>query len=200
MRNIHLILVNRAKASLYHCSNTRDFFTTEQTSGDLLYELYITSDEEIKEGDWLLVIDDFETYIHEHKGDNLPTTYWKKIILTTDPKLIEDGVHAIDDEFLEWFIKNPSCEEVEVQKWFDGLDFLEYKIIIPQEEPKERLKKVLGLKHLKQETLEDVTEQIQNECHKFVENVSYVTYQDATNTFIFMKLAELTLKLKNYEK
>jgi hypothetical protein len=51
-----------------------------------------------------------------------------------------------------------------------------------------------------QETLEDVTEQLQNECHKFVENVSYVTYQDATNTFIFMKLAELTLKLKNYEK
>ena len=59
MRNIHLILVNRAKASLYHCSNTRDLFTTEQTPGDLLYELYITSDEEVKERDWLLVIDDF---------------------------------------------------------------------------------------------------------------------------------------------
>ena len=26
-----------------------------------------------------------------------------------------------------------------------------------------------------------------------------VTYQDATNTFLFMKLAELTLKLKKYE-
>ena len=50
------------------------------------------------------------------------------------------------------------------------------------------------------ETLEEITEQIQEDCHKFVESIiSKVTYQDATNTFLFMKLAELTLKLKNYE-
>ena len=52
---------------------------------------------------------------------------------------------------------------------------------------------------MKQETLEEITEQIQNECHSFVEFVPNVNYQDATNTFLFMKLAELTLKLKNYE-
>ena len=52
----------------------------------------------------------------------------------------------------------------------------------------------------KQETLEEITEQIQKDCHKFVESIiSKVTYQDATNTFLFMKLAELTLKLKKYE-
>ena len=60
----------------------------------------------------------------------------------------------------------------------------------------------------KQETLEKITEQIQNECHIFVESVTNVTYQDATDTFLFMKLAdtflfmklaELTLKLKKYE-
>ena len=60
----------------------------------------------------------------------------------------------------------------------------------------------------KQETLEKIPEQIQNECHIFVESVTNVTYQDATNTFLFMKLAdtflfmklaELTLKLKKYE-
>ncbi len=51
-----------------------------------------------------------------------------------------------------------------------------------------------------QETLEEITEQIQKDCHKFVESIiSKVTYQDATNTFLFMKLAELTLKLKKYE-
>ena len=38
----------------------------------------------------------------------------------------------------------------------------------------------------KQETLEKITEQIQNECHIFVESVTNVTYQDATNTFLFM--------------
>ena len=67
---------------------------------------------------------------------------WKKIILTTDQELIEEGIQAIDDEFLEWFVKNPSCEFVEVKKGFEdgtawGYNFLDYKIIIPQEESKQ---------------------------------------------------------------
>ena len=56
------------------------------------------------------------------------------------------------------------------------------------------------LQEPKQETLEEITEQIQNECHSFIESVPNVNYQDATNTFLFMKLAELNLKLKNYEQ
>ena len=45
---------------------------------------------------------------------------------------------------------------------------------------------------------EEITAKIQDECHKFVEATmtSEITYQDATNTFLFMKLAELTIKLK----
>ncbi len=42
------------------------------------------------------------------------TKKFKKIILTTDQDLIKDGVQAIDDEFLEWFVKNPSCEYVPI--------------------------------------------------------------------------------------
>jgi hypothetical protein len=30
----------------------------------------------------------------------------KKIILTTDSKLIKDGLQDIDDDFLEWFLNN----------------------------------------------------------------------------------------------
>jgi hypothetical protein len=52
--------------------------------------------------------------------------------MTTDRDLIRDCVQAIDDEFLEWFIKNPSCEGVEVQ---DCVNY--YKILIPQEKPKQ---------------------------------------------------------------
>jgi hypothetical protein len=52
--------------------------------------------------------------------------------------LIKDGVQAIDDEFLEWFVKNPSCEEVEVVKTAPIRPFGSlYKIIIPKEEPKQ---------------------------------------------------------------
>ena len=71
----------------------------------------------------------------------------QKIILTTDQDLIKDGVQAIDDEFLEWFVKNPSCEEVEIENVYDKFlngdkrsvsDFRKkYKINIPKEEPKQ---------------------------------------------------------------
>jgi hypothetical protein len=73
-----------------------------------------------------------------------------KIILTTNKWLIKDGVQAIDDKFLEWFVKNPSCESVEVKHFGTccGNQSITqcincekynpvYKIIIPQEEPKQ---------------------------------------------------------------
>jgi hypothetical protein len=105
--------------------------------------IYITSDEDIKEGDWCLGMDG----IFQYKGKvNLPDVELpKKIILTTDPDLIADGVQSIDDEFLEWFVKNQSCESVQVEK-VEGryVDYrgnvhtpISYEIIIPQEEPKQ---------------------------------------------------------------
>jgi hypothetical protein len=170
--------------------------------------IYITSDEEIKEGDWIK----WGEAIYKANRKYIPP--FKKIILTTDQDLIADGVQAIDDEFLEWFVKNRSCDKVEVSleenMWkcchyfkedkeeYDknGIprcpkcdtalggnpDNVYYKIIIP-----------------KTETIEDVAEQIQKECHSFVEKINNVSYQDATNIFMFKKLAELTLKLKQYE-
>jgi hypothetical protein len=63
-----------------------------------------------------------------------------KIILTTDRDLIADDVQAIDDEFLEWFVKNPSCEEVK----YVGDDCYR-EIIIPQKEPKQKTLKEVAL-------------------------------------------------------
>jgi len=80
----------------------------------------------------------FKTCVDIISGDDI-----QKIILTTDPTLIADGVQAINDEFLEWFVKNPTCEFVEVKiyplTYQDGITFdkMEYQIIIPQEEPKQ---------------------------------------------------------------
>ena len=73
--------------------------------------IYITSDEEIKEGDWF-----YNSFLNEiSKMDVLDySNFRQKIILTTDAELIADGVQDIDDEFLEWFVNNPSCEEIEV--------------------------------------------------------------------------------------
>lgn len=89
-------------------------------------ELFVTNDEEIKEEDWCLFNKlEIVKCIYSKNGEYLfsnPLTsssnhhfsYFRKIILTTDLDLIVDGVQKIDDEFLEWFCSNSSCEEVKV--------------------------------------------------------------------------------------
>ncbi len=141
----------------------------------------ITSDEEIREGDYVYSI--AQDYNMQKVSKELEKLYndvehYKKIILTTDQDLIKDGVQEVDDEFLEWFVNNPSCEEVEVNK--DKRLELEqnfhfYEIIIPKEEPKQetlegvkqRAKGYMRLKNgyvePKQETLEEAAEKIYNE-------------------------------------
>ena len=64
-------------------------------------KIYIRSDEEIQmnEDAWYLWGDG----IYKNKKGELPKSFCKKIILTTDQELIKDGVQSIDDDFLEWF-------------------------------------------------------------------------------------------------
>jgi hypothetical protein len=97
--------------------------------------IYITSDEEIKEGDWVIdkngLLAKVITELTWHFINS------KKIILTTDQDLIKDGVQPIEDYFLEWFVKNPSCEFVEVEELTVKIDLLEYKTMyIPKVELK----------------------------------------------------------------
>jgi hypothetical protein len=148
--------------------------------------LYITSDEEIKEGDWYYR-SDYMPYINKDNNDSHGMCDCKKIILTTDQDLIADGVQAIDDEFLEWFVKNPNCEYVEAKisrykhyyktgeimtSLSSTPDFSSrnmqcekvqsiYKIIIPQEEHKQefdRSKYIAGIDPIVEETLEEAAE------------------------------------------
>jgi len=138
MKNIHILPTD--KPSRLHLWT--DEKGTRLELCELVYShtrntqhIYITNDEEIKEGDWYrifirslhsendpnciaqLKIDDIESGLYENWKSSC-----KKIILTTDPSL--DGVQKIDDEFIEWFVNNPRCEWVEVKKEmympFDG--------------------------------------------------------------------------------
>jgi hypothetical protein len=150
--------------------------------------IYITNDEKIKEGDWFIT--KTNDILKVQKPEKGYEPIGKKIILTTNPELIKDGVQKIDDEFLEWFVKNPSCEDVEVETkitkdgvWTDLKGYVElptihsikYKIIIPKEKPKQDLEKEMFEleqeldipSHLRwhnskpeQETIEEVAERI----------------------------------------
>jgi hypothetical protein len=137
MKNIHILPTDRpsrlyAKDGNYKLANSTmsmDWYIS--SAGYKPYNIYITSDEVIKEGVNQWYLDKFLNKPMNSGG----AQYGEKqnvIILTTDPTLIKDGVQAIDDEFLEWFVKNPNCEFVEVQDWVNY-----YKIFIPQEEPKQ---------------------------------------------------------------
>jgi hypothetical protein len=146
MKNIHLIPTDKP-TGIFESKNGLHFSIIEKIRyGEFKgFHIYITSDEEIKGGDWFVQVNTKKIIKHHPKNGLLiqPQSFDKKIILTTDPDLIKDDVQAIDDEFLEWFVKNPSCDTINIDSipnsnW--GFDLEEpmnlgYKIIIPQEEP-----------------------------------------------------------------
>jgi hypothetical protein len=153
MKNIHVLPTD--KPTWLHKSNLTGILRKfsycindmKQAQG---MHIYITSDEEIKEGDWFL--DDNNSIGQSYKLSHVQFANPKKIILTTDQDLIKDGVQAIDDEFLEWFVAHPSCEEVKVfrnsrEVGYDTLgnshiEYSNYSIVIPQEEPKQETIKI----------------------------------------------------------
>lgn len=152
MKNIHAIPTDKASRLIkfftnkFHlCKEILPIHDEEQYQN-----IYITNDEKIKEGDWCINPKNNKVMKVGHHGHHGYSS--KKIILTTDQDLIKDGVQAIDDEFLEWFVNNPSCEEVMIEtfmnreyEWGDDgssghTNFYmrqRYKIIIPKEESKQ---------------------------------------------------------------
>jgi hypothetical protein len=123
MKNLHVLPTDKpsqlyAKDDNYKLANSTmamDWYIS--SAGYKPYTIYITSDEEIsglENNIW--VYNNGRVWLWENtmalRSNNKP----KKIILTTDQNLIKDGIQAIDDEFLEWFVKNPSCEYVEVKR------------------------------------------------------------------------------------
>ena len=153
MKNIHILPTEKPSRLFLNKVNKK--LLLEDISNPNLKKLlpsgsyqniYITSDEEIKYNEYYLGEDN-----HIYCLVSTVNYNGKKIILTTNPELSPDvgvtfgvGVHKIPDEFLEWFVKNPSCEEVEVELVAlneygseisvnsYGFEKFGYKIIIPK--------------------------------------------------------------------
>jgi hypothetical protein len=203
MKNIHILPTD--KESRLWTNNLKrrlvlDEFPFHHPT-NIAKNIYITSDEEIKEGDWHFKNDKMVT--KSHIIDNT----CKKIILTTDQDLINDGVQSIDDEFLEWFVKNPSCEFVEVIKdlfqvnqnnpALKGSTALvkQHKIIIPQEEPKQN--EMVGNQFYKSADKVISINKKYNMRHKTVLNISI---EDKGNYKNIFKIKSKYYKLNNEEK
>jgi hypothetical protein len=167
--------------------------------------IYITNDEEIKEGDWFYFPIEIIENEKGHKyvsndwskfSDILYSLYAKKIILTTDGNLIKDGIQAIDNEFLEWAFKNPKCDFVEVKPLLsnNGRAFYEYKIIIPQEEfiQEETLKEVAKVEPQQEKRYSE--EDVKKIAFDFYYDMShklgvpeYLITENATNVDVWFK-------------
>ena len=165
MKNKNIWLLPTKKPSRLYINSNKNLVVTKLDYGYppcKNVNIYITSDEEIKDCNCYVInavgemgrknvfkpIKVTEDIVRKEPLITYPNGGWcKKIILTTDPELIADGIQAIDDEFLEWFVKNPSCEYIDIEKFRNKwLEFetkqsfiYNYKIIIPKEEPKEDL-------------------------------------------------------------
>jgi cell division protein FtsB len=161
MKNIHLIPTDKPSRLILQDTELYLSKYMEENEGfsEFNQNIYITSDEQIKEGDYFLYDGTgirYKSNGTEYHGRDLchisgnrryPISKSKKIILTTDQDLIKDGVQTIGDEFLEWFVKNPNCEWVEItkdkirqDKEFNDIshwNIYKYKIVIPKEEPKQ---------------------------------------------------------------
>jgi hypothetical protein len=133
MKNIHLLPTDKPSRLCYDRDDNLLFAPNAGfTYGDGKQHLYITDDSEIKDRNcWVTNGDDILKPLNRYSLE-YASRYWEKIILTTDQDLIADGVQAIDDEFLKWFIKNPSCEYADVKKTFitnSGLGYKEYAVL-----------------------------------------------------------------------
>ena len=162
MKNLHLLITSKLSV-LYEFGGQYHYHPISQKNFRS-YHIYITSDEQIRQGDWYLTKHK-EVYKSKVIGtDNNGFHFCKKIILTTDQDLIKDGVQGIGHSFLEWFVNNPTCDEVKIEKvdtfkktnevYVDeitGGNYYEiinqYKILIPQVQAK-------------QETLEEAAERL----------------------------------------
>lgn len=187
MKNIHLIPTDVdfdfETLYIFKCVKQFSMFENVYKIDDILNELafdadkkywypqnmYITSDEEIKKGDWCLYNKNHNSInpnwelvkcgVIEREemhpiSDGRLLLWMTKIVLTTDQNLIKDGVQSIPDDFLEWFVKNPTCESVNIKnilqtrwgtEWHDlpnqsegrepdGIYRKIYKIILPNGE------------------------------------------------------------------
>jgi hypothetical protein len=160
MKNVHLLPTDKPSRLFIDIDDNKLKICVPLGGEHMMNQhIYITSDEEIKEGNWCIdnrnvlnKIINVSTngYVMFKNGNSIKNTNSKKIILTTDQDLIKDGVQPIDYEFLQWFVKNSSCEFVKIGlhqeplgEVFNGKNYNtmwtdpKYQIMIPKEEPKQ---------------------------------------------------------------
>lgn len=173
-KNVHVLVTNK-KSKVYWDHNEKKLMCSKTVKGQTVFRtnnhIYITSDEEIEDGIWAY-------YRHPISGGDLITKIinkryslnnpayevhhtegygviggYQKVIMTTDPKLIEDGVREMTHEHIEWFIascdaagciiKNVAIDKETMMVGFPYKGY--YKYIIEEKDHQIEKMKALGI-------------------------------------------------------
>lgn len=108
MKNMHLFPTD-LPSRLYEFGGQFHLHETPQENF-ISYNIYVSTNEPVQTGDWGYLYD--ADVVTKYTGTPVGHTY--KVVFSNDSKLIEDGVQALPEEFLQWFIKNQSIDRVKV--------------------------------------------------------------------------------------
>jgi hypothetical protein len=123
MKNIFILPTEKpSKLVLRNTDNKLVLHTLITKWNGVNQHIYITSDEYIDKDSWVIHDNKLMYLVFLRAKSQQSRRGALKIILTTDQNLIEDGVQAIDYDFLLWYIKNTSCEYVDVASELKAFD------------------------------------------------------------------------------
>ena len=126
MENIIILPTDKPSRLFYNVGGALLFTSFSNYNG---VNIYIVNDDEIKAKDWYIAFGNTGTFILQcekvgngflistitknlEKGSYpFDTCNCKKIILTTDKMLVDDGVEQLTDDFLTWFTQHQNCTD-----------------------------------------------------------------------------------------
>ena len=188
MKNIHILPTD--KPSRLKQNNITKKISLVNKGIDLTaytpINIYITSpNEDINENDFIITKDGRLVQVSYLLSKDIYSA--SKVTLATDVDLIKDGVQAIDDNFLEWFVKNPKSENVYVYK--------EYKQV-NQNNPVTRGSTALAFSHYEVQSL-DLSSPIVTNEKEIMANLpngddffKQETLEEAARNYKYLKLPD----------
>ena len=159
MRNIHIIPTKETGTFYISTDVTPNFYSNYRGEG---HHIYITFDEPINREDWVYNVkyNNVRKFFLELNGVTSLQEDDKKIVLTTDPRLIKDGVQEIPNDFLMAFIMkaNDSGKPIDIieveaiTNTWEPHTVSVYKILTPKESKIKHVAETLKGKELFKES------------------------------------------------
>lgn len=153
MGKIRILPTGEPTGLIAHGKNGELFYLRDEKNrsnwiSGLPRHVYITVKEGIKKGDYVYNRTigrhgAIRRFFLEWNGVNSMQPEDEKIVLTSDPSLIKEGIPSLDDDFMEWLVDNYRQDSIElkhvIKEYVDeqdayGYDVDYYQVILPNKD------------------------------------------------------------------